>query len=155
MRETEQGEQLEDRLAEFTDRVLAGKSAQIESGAEDELRRLEETILRLKHAIPHTTLDEATIVQMQSSLTARLRAEAEGRKVDFWWKWLAPRPPRPQLALALGTAIILLFAIFIAPQLTEAEPSISAVATRPSPFTLFLALLAGVALAVIWLSRRK
>jgi len=155
MKETDDKRNLEDRLAEFTDQVLAGKNEQIESGADDELHRLEQTILRLRRAIAHTPLDETTVKRMQSNLKARLRIEDERTKVKFWQKWLRANRPYPQIAFAICAVAILLFALFIAPHLTQTGPSLSAVATRPSPFVVMLALLAGVTLFVIWVSHRK
>jgi hypothetical protein len=155
MKETGKRENLADRLAEFTDQVLAGKRQQIESEVDDELRRLEEAILQLKRAVPHTPLDEVTLKRMQANLKARLRNGEERTKVNFRQIWFRANKLHPQFAFALCALLILVFALFIAPHLTQTGPSMSAVATRPSPFVSILALLAGVTLLVIWISHRK
>jgi hypothetical protein len=155
MKETGEKENLADRLAEFTDQVLARKGKQVESGADDELRRLEELILRLMRAVPHTQLDESTVKRMQAKLKARLSSEVERTKVNFWQNWFRANRFHPQFGFVLCAVLILVFALFIAPHLTQSGPSISAVATRPSPFVFILALLSGITLLVIWISHRQ
>lgn len=155
MKDTSERKNVENRLAEFTDRVLAGKSEQIESEVDDELRRLEETILRLKRAIPPATLDDITVKRMQANLKARLRNEKERTKLNFWHRWFAAHRYHSQIVFAISAAAIFIFALFIAPHLTQTGPSIPAVATKPSPFVFIVALLSGATLLVIWISHRK
>jgi hypothetical protein len=155
MKETDKRESLADRLAEFTDQVLAGEGQQVESGADEELHRLEEMILRLKRAVPHTSLDEGTVKRLQANLKARLRSEDGRTKINFWQKWFRANRFHPQFGFVLCAVLILVFALFIAPHLTQTGPSISAVATRPSPFVFILALLSGITLLIIWISHRQ
>lgn len=144
-----------DRLAEFTDEVLAGKVEQSDPRSDDELRSLEETILRLKHAVPQIELDEATVNHMQARLNARLQHENRRTNLSLWQKWFRARRSHPQMIFAFGALLILVFAIFIAPLLTRTGPSTTAVANRPSPFVLIVATLAGVGLLIIWINHRK
>jgi hypothetical protein len=158
MKETSEKKNLEmdNRLANFTDQVLARKSEQTESQVDDELRHLEETILRLKRAIPHhTQLDEATVKRMQANFKARLRFEGEKTKLTLWQKWFGSRQPHPQIAFAASVLGILVFALFIAPHLTQTGSSMTAVANTPSPFVLIVTVLAGAILLILWINHRK
>lgn len=157
MKETIEKKNLEmdDRLADFTDQVLAGKSKQTESRMDDELRGLEETILRLKRAVTTTELDNVTVKRMQANLKARLRNEDEKTKMNFWQKWFGTRQSYPQIVCAACAVVIVVFTTFIAPHLTRPGSSMTAVATTPSPFVFIVAMLAGAILLVIWTTHRK
>lgn len=144
-----------DRLAEFTDKVLAGKMEQIDPHLDDELRGLEEMILRLKRAAPQIELDEATVKRMQTRLNARLQRENGHSQMNFWQKWFRSRQSRPQMVFAFWTLVFLILAIFITPLLSKLGSSTAAVANKPPPFVFLFAGLAGVGLLMIWKNHRK
>ncbi|GAB4420697.1 MAG: hypothetical protein Kow002_09240 [Anaerolineales bacterium] len=65
----------DDQLAEFTDRILdGGSSAQDEAtlASDSELRALEETVLRLREAIPNDDPDEETISRMWKQIEPQI-----------------------------------------------------------------------------------
>ena len=145
--------QYDDQLADFADQVMQGKQNQPASTSTDELRSLEETILRLNTSLPPTSLDDASIKQMQVRLKARIRREEKNVKASFWEKWFG-RNVSPQLGLAFAVLAILIVAIVSVPSLTTVSPSTTGTAT--ASVNLFIAIgLAGVVLIILWVIRRK
>ena len=149
----------DERLADFTDRVLQGQLKGTESSADEELRGLEETILRLHQAIPPGSLDEAGIKQMQVRLNARIRREGRLRAPSFWEKWFGAdwraSLPRPQYGMAFAAiAMIVLVALLIPSLVTGGIPT-TATALTPSQDIALIVALAGIILFIFWVSRRK
>lgn len=79
----------DNKLSDFTDRVLEGKMNQPASNQTDDLRGLEETVLRLNKSQSTSELDEAAKKQMWVRLNARVRREgAEPKQKKSFWESL-------------------------------------------------------------------
>ncbi len=140
----------DDLLADFTDRVLDGKTAVLASSADDELRGLEETIMRLNQVLPHKAPDEATLKRLQADFTSRARSA--GRSSRPVWQ---SRQSRQRLILAF-TAIVILVAIFIGiPFLLSGSGNIQATAGLQPQSILALVAIGGTVVLLIWLGHRK
>jgi len=143
----------DDRLADFTDQALAGRVDRVESNIDDETFALEQTILRLKNALPPAALDQSTIKQMQARFKARVKREAREVKQPFWKKWFEPQS-RPQFAMAFAVmAALIVFVIFSPP--ATVGTSASATALSPVNGVFAIIALAGVLLIFVWAKRRK
>jgi hypothetical protein len=144
----------DERLADFTDRVLAGRVDRVETDTDGETLALEDTILRLKQTLPSATLDQAAIKQMQVRFKARVKREAREIKQPFWKKWFEPQP-RLQFAMAFAAmALVIALAVF-SPIATTTGSSTSATALTPVNGTFGVIALAGVLLIFLWIKRRK
>jgi len=139
-------------LADFTDQVLRGQVTGIESTADDDLRGLEETILRLNQTLPNASPDLATVKQMQVRLKARIRKEQPARNIPSWKIWFTRPYPRAGVSLA---AILLVLALIIIPLLEPSFSSTTATAQDPSINLAVALLLAGMLVVVFWITRRK
>jgi hypothetical protein len=145
----------DNRLADFTDRVLEGRATEIETGVDEELLGLEKTVLRLNQAFPAVSLDEAAVKQMQVRLNARMRREQREDAQPFWRRWF-----EPQFRLQFGMILImmaLVIVIVVSPiSYTTAGSSMNATALTPTQGSVALAL-AGVIFVLlwIWIKRRK
>lgn len=140
----------DDLLADFTDRVLDGKTAALASPADDELRGLEETVMRLKRALPHEAPDEATLRHLQADF--RSRARSANRSSRPLWQ---SQQSRQRLILAF-TAIVILAAIFIAiPFLLSGNGGVQGTAGLQPQSVLALVVIGGIVVLLIWLARRK
>lgn len=140
----------DDLLADFTDRVLDGKTAVLASSADDELRGLEETVMRLNRALPHESPDEATLKRLQADF--RSRARSANRSSRPAWQ---SQQSRRRLILAF-TAIVILAAIFIGiPFLLSGSGSVQGAAGLQSQSILTLVAVGCVIVLFIWLGRRK
>jgi hypothetical protein len=149
----------DDRLAAFTDRVLKGQHKGTESITDEELRGLEETILRLQQAIPPASLDEAAIKQMQVRLNARIRREGGSRRPSFWKNWFGAGwrsgLPRPQYGMAFAAVAMIVVLLLLVPSwLTGGTPTTATALTPSQNITVVLGL-AGVIFLIFWVSRRK
>jgi len=143
----------DDQLADFTDRILADKSDQADPEANEELRRLEETILRLKRAIPPAQLDAASIRQMQARLNARLKQESLQKEPSFWQNLFGRNLSR--LFFTLPAVVILALAILAAPFLTVNGSSIAATATIPPQSAMLIIVPAGTIIVILWIKYRR
>lgn len=142
----------DERLADFTDQVLAGRVDRVESNADEELLALQETVLRLRQTIPPAALDRAAVKQMQARFKARVKREAREVRQPFWKKWFEPQP-RLQFAMAFAvTALLIAFAVF-SPAAINGSSS-SATALTPVSGAIAALALAGI-LLLFWLKRRK
>ncbi|HEX2696441.1 MAG TPA: hypothetical protein VHM28_01960 [Anaerolineales bacterium] len=142
----------DDLLADFTDRVMEGKTAVFASTTDDELRRLEETVMRLNQAFPQKALDEKTLGRLQTDFKSRAR-KASTSSQPAWQS----QQSRQRFILAF-TAIAILVAIFIAlPLGMFGNGSLTGTAGfQPSSTFLLAAFGLGCVIAVlIWLRLRK
>jgi hypothetical protein len=140
----------DDLLADFTDRVLDGKTAVLASSADAELRGLEETVLRLHQALPQTSLDEKRLQRLQADFKVRARKASVSAKPA--WR---SQQSRQRLILAF-TAIAILAVIFIAlPFMTSSNGSTQAAAGLQSGGVILLIAAACIIGLLIWLGRRK
>ncbi len=140
----------DDLLADFTDRVLDGKTSILASPVDGEVRGLEETVLRLNQALPQQALDEKTIRRLQADFKTRAR-KANASSKPVWQS----QQSRQRLVLVFA-AIAILAVIFIAlPFLMLGNNSTQATAgLQPGGAILLIA--AGCIIAfLIWQGRRK
>ena len=139
----------DDRLADFTDRVLDGKASVPASPAEDELRGLEETVLRLKQTLPRETPDEKALRRMQANFEARVR-KADSPTIPTW-QFL-----RPRQRLVLTFATVALVALLIAfPFLPLTNEPVQGTAGIQAERMILLAGSVCVVILLLWARRRK
>jgi hypothetical protein len=150
----------DEELSDFADRVLKGQTRDIASGSNEELRQLEETILRLHSVMPSSPLEESTKKQMLVRLNARIRKE-QSQKKSLWGSifdtdWLQNQS-RSQFAAVAGIIALLLVAVVISPTLGTGGDSspITGTAFTGSygiilPFVLF-----GLIILILWIKRKK
>jgi hypothetical protein len=159
MKQTKKNTEKDNQLADYTDRVLAGRSRQPESRADEEMRTLEETILRLKRVLPQAEMNEASVQGMESRLMARIRQERRGMAVPFWQKWFGWNGKygrfRPQVAVAAGLLVLAAFAILGALAFPANGSSVVAAAFSKAPAILTAIALAGLIILLVWIGRRK
>jgi hypothetical protein len=143
----------DEKLADFTDRILNDQAKEIESNVDKELHDLEETVLHLKSTLPSASLDEATAKQMLVRLKARIRRESSQARQPFLKKWFGTR--RTQFALAAAAVALLILIGIVTPWLSTAGSSTTATAlTSTQSFVIGIAL-SGVILYIFWSVRRK
>jgi hypothetical protein len=141
---------LDDLLADFTDRVLDGKTSILASPADNELRGLEETILRLHQTLPQEAVTEKTLRHLQANFKVRVR-EASTSSRPVWQS----RQTRQRLFLAF-TAIVILAAIFVAfPFLESSNSLVQGTAGLQPEWAILLVAVGCVIVLLIWLGRRK
>jgi hypothetical protein len=149
----------DERLADFTERVLKGQAKEIESNVDKELHDLEETILRLNSILPPASLDEAAAKQMLVRLKARVRKQGKTTKPSFWEKWFGSEwrsgLPRPQFGLAFAAIVMIIFVVLLIPSLVSGAGPITATALTSSQSTTLIIVLAAVILFIFWIWRRK
>src|SRR5512140_1433522 len=139
----------DDLLANFTDQVLDGKTSAPVSPADAELRGLEETVLRLKQALPQDALDERTLRWMQANFHARVR-KADSPTIPIW------QFPRPRQRLALAFAAVALAVLLIAvPFLQFTSETTQGTAGFQTQGMLLLVGVVCVIALLIWARRRK
>lgn len=144
----------DDRLAEFTDRLLDGQSEAPAPSGDPELRGLEETVVRLKGAFPKGALDPAATRRMQADFQARLRKESRDERSA--WRSLRSRQSRQGFGLLAGAVIIVLLLLVITPLLGLDNEGVLGTAGTQVPGLGVAAALGGLLLVVIiWLARRK
>lgn len=140
----------DDLLADFTDRMLDGKTAVLASPADDELRGLEETVMRLKRVFPQEAPDEATLKRLQADFRSRARS-ANKSSQPVWQS----QQSRRRLILAF-TAIVILATIFIGiPFLLSGGGNVQGTAGLQSQSILTLVAVGCIIVLLIWLGRRK
>jgi anti-sigma-K factor RskA len=142
----------DERLADFTDRLLAGEIEQEVARHEPdpELAQMQETLRRVQQAFPSQLPD----AEMQNRIRARLTAE--------WRKNNAPvRNVQKNLlfstrtlSLSLATvavAIIILIVSFL-PNFQNGIAGTAGIGTSWIPFAIFIIVIAGL---IIWQLRKK
>lgn len=151
----------DEELSEFTDRVLKGQMKHTASASNEELRGLEETILRLHNNMPSSSLEESTKKQMLVRLNARIRREKElPQKRSLWaslfnMEWMRS-PSRLQFAGAIGVIALIITAVVYSSGLMETDgaTTIGTALSGSNSFILPIVLL-GLIVLILWLKRRK
>lgn len=141
----------DDLLADFTDRVMDGKITAIASSSDQELRGLEETVMRFKRAFPTEPLDEKKLERMQADFKTRIRKESLISSRPAWQS----RQFRQRFVLAFAAIAILVAIFMITPFLTSGIGDVQGTAGLQSQSIVLLAILGGVIVLVFWLGRRK
>lgn len=145
--------QKDDRLADFTDQVLAGKPPQPASHLDEELGGLEKTILHLSDTFPPETLNEAAVRQRLVRFKARVRREDQNAKPSFWKRWFDFQS-NPQVGMILAAVAVMILLVIGIPALQP--PGSSTMGTAFSGGTFFIGLgLIGILLVIYWITRRK
>ncbi len=139
----------DNRLADFTDRVMEGRVKQVETDVDEELLDLEKTILRLNKTFPQVSLDEATVKQMQVRLNARMRREEKQIKQPFWKKWFEPQF-RLQFGMAFIVMVLAIIFVVFNPSFVTSGSSVTATALTPMQGSIAV-VLAGVILVLLWI----
>ncbi len=141
---------MDDQLADFTDRTLDGKTAVLASTSDRELRSLEDAVMRLNQAFPKESLDEKTLKRMQADFKVRARkASASSRST---WQ---SQQSRQRFVLAFAM-IAILAAIFISmPFFNLGSGEIQGTAGINAGGTLLLVAIGCVIAILIWLRLRK
>lgn len=144
----------DDLLADFTDHIRVDDPAELEFSVDEELRGLEETLLRLNRAFPRETMSREMVKRMQADFGIRKRRlatqERAGRQT--WWDFFFQSP----VAMAVATFIIVGVLAFLAPSLTAIGSSTSGTAgiqAKPIGFMLTLGVL--IVFLALWSGRRK
>ncbi len=141
----------DDLLADFTDRVLDGKTSVLASSVDSELRGLEETVLHLRQTFPQEVLDEKTLKHLQADFKARARKANSSSNKPVWQS----QQSRQRLILVF-TAVAILAVIFIAlPLLTLGNgPTQATAGLQPGGAILLIA--AGcIIVFLVWQGRHK
>ncbi|NWF64000.1 MAG: hypothetical protein HXY38_06810 [Chloroflexi bacterium] len=144
----------DNELADFTDRLLSGKSAPSVSTSDEELLSLQKTVLRLHQAFPPEPLEDAKVKQMLVRLKSRMKREEQTAQPCFWRRFFDIQS-NPQMALLVAAAAVVVLVIVSLPALQQpAGSSVSGAAfSKTSLFTV--AGLAVVLFVIYWFSRRK
>lgn len=143
----------DDKLAKFTDQVLAGRRDRTASAADDDLLRLEDTVLRLSRAFPPRSPDSAAAKQMLVRLKARVKREERAVTPSFW-KRLFDFRSHPQFAMALAAVAVLVVAVIAVPSLSSNSAPVTGSALGGGSI-LTAAGLVGILALIYWLARRK
>lgn len=146
----------DNELAEFTDRILEGRTERTASTTDGELLSLEKTILRLTNAFPPEPLEDPKVKQMLVRLKARARREEEEQAArPSFWKRLFDIQSNPQVGLLIAVAAVVVLAIVSIPALQQ--PTGSPISgTAISGTSIFPVLgLVGILIVIYWISRRK
>lgn len=145
---TKSNQDLDERLADFTDHLLEARTA-ADTPSNDELRGLQDTILRLNRAFPPGTLDEQTRQRMQMDFKARVRKD--GPSAGPAWR---SQQSRQRLILVLST-ILLLVIFILAPFLSSGSGNAQGTAGLQTQTLALWIVFGGVIAFILWLGRRK
>lgn len=157
---------LEDQLADFTDQILEKNAEQDKdpSTPDPELHALQQTVLRLKNALPDDGPGEAVIRRMRQNIVMQWKQQASKTSEPFWKRFFSPRIPADQkwqplhirrlksLAIYLAAAVALLFVSILLMNKTRfVQPAASGQYLNISIFILF----GGLIVLALWFFRRK
>ena len=147
----------DDLLADFADMIRKDKSADFDFSTDEELRSLEEMLLRLNRAFPYESLDEDGIKRMHAEFGIRRRRQAAQEKTGGRKSWLASLFHSP-MALAVSTVFVIGLLALLMPSISVFGSSLSGAAvTQKVPFGLLIAFgsILIFFLAAYWFRRRK
>lgn len=145
---TKPNRKTDELLADFTDRVLEGKTAVLAS-SDEELRGLEDVVVRLQQDLPQGAVDEKVRQRMTKDFKTRARIQTRSRST---WR---SRQSRQRLILAFVAVAILAGVFLLIPFLTSSSGNVQATAGFQTPGLLLLAGVVIVIGVVVWLARRK
>ncbi len=143
----------DERLADFTDRAMAGEYVHADADVDAETRALEETVLRLRRTILPAQLERSAAKQMQARFKARLQREARKERQSFWRRWLAPQLHLQLTVVFAALALFIALAVFNHSFIPGSSASATALRlTKGAPAALALIVILFI---VFWISRRK
>lgn len=141
------------RLADFTDRLLGGETAPAASVSDEELHRLEQTVLRLTHTFPPEPQMDARAKQMLVRFKGRVRREEAQTVKPSIWKRLFDFQSNPQNGLLFAAVMVLVVAVVALPFLQSPGSAVTGSALTGGNFYIVAGLVL-VLLIVYWFSRK-
>jgi len=142
----------DDRLADFTDRLLAGEIEQdaVSRGSDPELAQMQETLRRMRQAFPPQVTDAA----MQNRMRARLTTE--WRRNSFPVRDVKRNfiPARRTWSLALAVSAIAIFVLLVT-FLPIEQTGISGTAGIGAAWIPFAIFIIVIAVLIFWQLRKK
>jgi hypothetical protein len=139
----------DDELVQFVDRVLDGKPTGIDLSADDELRGLQEVVVRLDRAFPRETLDQKIVKRMQGEL--RSAARKSGTLPGSAWQ---SRQSRQRMILAVAALALFAAVCYVTPLLSPGGDLQGTAGLQAQSLAILIAL-GGVIALLIWLGRRR
>lgn len=146
----------DDLLADFADLINKDNTAEFDLSTDEELRGLEEMLLRLNRAFPYEPLNEDITKRMHADFGIRRRRQAQQEKTSERRSWLASLFRSP-LALAVSTIVLVSALFFLLPSFTGLDSSLSGAAGgQTGLFGLLIAVgIVAILFLAFWLGRRK
>lgn len=143
----------DDQLADFADRVRDSKPVHTDSIPDDELRGLEDMILRLDHAFPKEPMNEEVAKRMQADFSIRKRRQ-EAQEQAGRQTWLSALFQSP-VALAVATFVVVGALMLLTPTITSGGDSVSGAAGSQAQSIGILVIVLGLAILLVFFSRHK
>ena len=158
---------VEDLLADYTDRILAGGQIMQDEATfapDPELRALQQASLRLRDAFGTNDPDEEVIQRMQRNAMAQWR-QHEGKTSQTAWqrftssfkapekKWQSQRS-RQRFSMALSFAVLTVLLLATLPFLNDLNTNQPG-ASGQNPSAFVLVVIGILILLAMWLFRRK
>lgn len=155
----------EEELADFADQVLSenAEADQDPSAPDPEMRALQQTVLRLKKALPEDGPSDAAVFRMRQNIVRQWKQQ-ENQPSSSWKRSLSlhklfglrwesqDRRRRKTMVVYLGTALLLLLVSF--PFLYD-EPSLQPAASGHHWNASIFFAVSGLILLGLWFFRRK
>ena len=163
MQNNENDYDIDNQLADFTDRILNKKNTNVDENPfsqDPELRALEQTALRLKNIIPDEGPNKAVIQRMHQKISMHAQQQERKRNAPFWMKWFPARQgwgsqrSRQQLRFAISLVAVLILFLISIPLFIGANPDQPAASGQTLDFG-FLVISVGLFLFAVWFTRRK
>lgn len=154
MKQSDENNEIDNQLADFTDRLLKGRTEDPASISDEELLSLERTIVRLTDTFPSEPLEDAKVKQMLVRLKARAKREEEQVKPSFW-KRIFDFQSNPQVGLLIGAAVIVILVLISIPISSGPGSSLSGAADSGGGNPYIALGLMGILFIIYWVSRRK
>jgi hypothetical protein len=148
----------DEELSDFADHVLKGQMKNTASDSNEELRGLEETILRLHNNMASSALEESTKKQMLVRLNARIRREKEQVKKKPFWTFFKESGPQfnSQFLVVFGVIALLIVTMVISPLLENGGSSTTVGTALNSNSNIFISVgLVAIIIGILWYMRRK
>lgn len=158
---------LEDQLADYTDRILARKAVKQDEATfapDPDLCALEQTALRLKTALGNDDPDEAAIQRMRSNIIGGWQRGESKVSDPFWQKWIKTLKPseqkwqsqrsRQRLSMALSLAALIVLMLISIPFLSATGSSQPGASGQNLNAIVLIALFGLILLAVRFFRRK-
>lgn len=154
---------IEDQLANFTDKLLDEKNAEMEGysvSPDPDLQALQQTALRLKNALHEDSPSQAVIQRMHRNIVKQWQQQETKQNKPFWEKWLPSRQKwhsqrsRQNLSVAISLAILVVLTVLAFPLLKGTTLNQPAASGHNLSMGILVAS-GGLILFAIWFFRRK
>ncbi len=137
---------MDNKLAEFADKVLDGESPR-SNGLTDELADLEETILRLNLAVSREAITETRSKRMLARLKEQMKRKEE--KTSFWSRFATP-----QVGFLVVAAAVALFLVINDPLVIDSALSGTATSSKGGVYIAAGAFIILLALAALFMRKK-